>query len=347
MPGRRRPRAGRDRRPAPAGSAGGPGALGTLAGRRATIRLGEHITWLTLDGGLPGQAPALARQRRLFLDELGRWLSAYLSGQIRDQLLLSDAGTKVAVGQRFILILGACAYGPIGYGVPARDRAKPLADDAIAQDQGRLNDARDFAWMQGVPGVLAAADRAGGPCDGSRRWCAAAVRLLRAASAVLGEERAALLRDALAERAAQLVRVGEAVTAVPKRQPPAALASPGPASLAAWERCRDRIEALEGRLRAWAWQAPLAGERRSGGAAGALDGYVVGVKDVIDVAGMPTRAGSPLTSPAPVWADAPAVARLRAAGAAIAGKTHCTQWRCPACRASACSPIRSLMTSAR
>jgi hypothetical protein len=67
------------------------GALGTLAGRRATIRLGEHVTWLTLDGGLPGQAPAPAPQRRHFLDELGRWLSAYLSGAIRDQLLLSGA----------------------------------------------------------------------------------------------------------------------------------------------------------------------------------------------------------------------------------------------------------------
>ena len=155
---------------------------------------------------------------------------------------------------------------------------------------------------------------------------AAAVRLLWAASAVLGEERAAQLRDALAERAVQLTRVGEAAAAAPERQPPAVLASPGAASMAAWERCRDRIEALEGRLRAWAWQAPLAGERDPGGAAGALDGYVAGVKDVIDAAGMPTRAGSPLTSPAPVAADAPAVARLRAAGAAIAGKTHCTEW---------------------
>lgn len=155
---------------------------------------------------------------------------------------------------------------------------------------------------------------------------AAAVRLLRAASAVLGEERAAQLRDALGERATQLIRVAEAAAAVPKRQPPAVLPSPGTASLAAWERCRDRVEALEGRLRAWAWQAPLPGERSSSGAAGALDGYVAGVKDVIDVAGMPTRAGSPLTSPAPLRADAPTVARLRAAGAAVVGKTHCTQW---------------------
>jgi Asp-tRNA(Asn)/Glu-tRNA(Gln) amidotransferase A subunit family amidase len=153
-----------------------------------------------------------------------------------------------------------------------------------------------------------------------------AAGLLRAAPAVLGEERAALLRDALAERAAHLARVGEAATAVPQRQRPGPLASPGPASMVAWDRCRDRVEALERRVRAWAWLAPTGGDRRPGGAAGVLNGYVAGVKDVIDVAGMPTRAGSPLTSAGPVPADAPAVARLRAAGAAIAGKTQCTQW---------------------
>jgi Serine aminopeptidase, S33 len=62
------------------------GTLGIRPGRRATIRLGEHVTWLTLDSGLPGQQVAAGPQRR-FLDEIGRWLSAYLSGQIRDQLL--------------------------------------------------------------------------------------------------------------------------------------------------------------------------------------------------------------------------------------------------------------------
>jgi hypothetical protein len=69
------------------------GTPGTPPGRRATTRLGEHVTWLTLEGGLPGQAPAPAPQRRRVLDELGRWLSAYLSGQIRDQLLLSAPAT--------------------------------------------------------------------------------------------------------------------------------------------------------------------------------------------------------------------------------------------------------------
>ena len=77
----------------PLGLLGAMGVLGTLAGRRGTIRLGEHVTWLTLDGGLPGQAPASAPHRGHFLDELGRWLSAYLSGAIRDQLLLSGPAT--------------------------------------------------------------------------------------------------------------------------------------------------------------------------------------------------------------------------------------------------------------
>ena len=69
-----------------------PGAAGGLlalpaTGGKATIRLGAHVTWLRLDGGQPGQAlPGGAARRRVF-DELARWLSAYLSGEIRDQLL--------------------------------------------------------------------------------------------------------------------------------------------------------------------------------------------------------------------------------------------------------------------
>jgi len=80
----------------------------------------------------------------------------------------------------------------------------------------------------------------------------------------------------------------------------AALASPGPASVAAWRICNDRAEELDQRLHAWAWHLPAdAGIVPDGkiSAAGALDGFVVAVKDVIDVAGMPTRSGSPLTAP--------------------------------------------------
>jgi hypothetical protein len=74
----------------PAGEAGRAGRAPSwlpLAGHRLAIRLGEHVTWLTLAGGLPGQEPAIPAQRRRLFDEMGRWLGAYLSGQIRDQLL--------------------------------------------------------------------------------------------------------------------------------------------------------------------------------------------------------------------------------------------------------------------
>lgn len=49
------------------------------------------------------------------------------------------------------------------------------------------------------------------------------------------------------------------------------------------------------------------------------------VKDLIDVAGMPTAAGSRTWSRV-ATADAPCVAALRAAGWAIAGKTHTNEW---------------------
>jgi hypothetical protein len=70
---------------APGGTGGRLALPGT--GARATIRLGAHVTWLRLDGAQPGQALPGGPARRLVLDELARWLSAYLSGQIRDQLL--------------------------------------------------------------------------------------------------------------------------------------------------------------------------------------------------------------------------------------------------------------------
>jgi len=69
---------------------GGPGGLlaaRVLTGGRATMRLGAHVTWLKLEGGQPGQALPEGPDRRRFFDELGRWLGAYLSGQVRDQLL--------------------------------------------------------------------------------------------------------------------------------------------------------------------------------------------------------------------------------------------------------------------
>ncbi|TQM36321.1 aspartyl-tRNA(Asn)/glutamyl-tRNA(Gln) amidotransferase subunit A [Pseudonocardia cypriaca] len=56
---------------------------------------------------------------------------------------------------------------------------------------------------------------------------------------------------------------------------------------------------------------------------GPLHGVAVGVKDLIDVVGLPTRAGSDVLADAPpATADAPVVARLREAGALIVAKLH-------------------------
>src|SRR5258706_5447622 len=60
-----------------------------------------------------------------------------------------------------------------------------------------------------------------------------------------------------------------------------------------------------------------AGVRRS-----AVDGLPISVKDLYDIAGDVTRAGSKVLAGAPAAADAPAVASLRAAGAIIVGRSN-------------------------
>jgi aspartyl-tRNA(Asn)/glutamyl-tRNA(Gln) amidotransferase subunit A len=70
---------------------------------------------------------------------------------------------------------------------------------------------------------------------------------------------------------------------------------------------------------------------RAGRPRGLLDGVPVSVKDLIDLAGFPTRRGSRLTDAAPVADDAPVVVGLREAGAVIIGKTTTTEfgWKSP------------------
>lgn len=71
--------------------------------------------------------------------------------------------------------------------------------------------------------------------------------------------------------------------------------------------------ALEGARRAEA-------EIKAGRWRGPLHGVPVAVKDLIDVAGVPTRCGSPMRKDADASEDAEVVARLREAGAVILGK---------------------------
>ncbi|HLW92110.1 MAG TPA: amidase [Roseiarcus sp.] len=67
--------------------------------------------------------------------------------------------------------------------------------------------------------------------------------------------------------------------------------------------------------------------KAAGAPLGPLAGAPIGIKDLIDVAGLPTQAGSLTRADAPpASADAPIVARLRAAGAIIIGKTHTVEF---------------------
>ena len=67
--------------------------------------------------------------------------------------------------------------------------------------------------------------------------------------------------------------------------------------------------------------------RRHGVVRSGVEGLPVSVKDLFDVAGDVTRAGSKLLAGAPpAQQDAPAVARLRAAGAVIVGRTNMVEF---------------------
>jgi Asp-tRNA(Asn)/Glu-tRNA(Gln) amidotransferase A subunit family amidase/ketopantoate reductase len=59
---------------------------------------------------------------------------------------------------------------------------------------------------------------------------------------------------------------------------------------------------------------------------GPLAGRPVGVKDIIAVAGVPTRCGSPASDPRPAAADAVLVRRLREAGAEVFATTQCLEY---------------------
>jgi len=101
----------------------------------------------------------------------------------------------------------------------------------------------------------------------------------------------------------------------------------------------ERIVRLNPEINAFAVMNPssleAAGESearwRAGRPRGVLDGVPVTVKDLVDVAGLPTRRGSRLTDPAPVAEDAPCVLGLRLQGAVVIGKTTTTEfgWKSP------------------
>ena len=95
----------------------------------------------------------------------------------------------------------------------------------------------------------------------------------------------------------------------------------------------DRIRACEPRVQAWVHLDLESAMRRAetadraAAAPGPLQGAVIGVKDIIDVADMPTRYGSPIyDAAAPASRSAECVAALERAGANIIGKTVSTEF---------------------
>lgn len=99
--------------------------------------------------------------------------------------------------------------------------------------------------------------------------------------------------------------------------------------------CLERIDALEGSIRAWAVvdregalkaALRLDEELRRGQRRGVLHGIPVGIKDIFYTSGLPTEAGSKTWSGFVPSYDATSVTRLKEAGAVILGKTHTTEF---------------------
>ena len=109
--------------------------------------------------------------------------------------------------------------------------------------------------------------------------------------------------------------------------------------------CRDRLEQALARIADRKGEGPRAcltvysdaaraaadasdARAARGRSLGTLDGVIVSIKDLFDVAGEPTRAGSKILAEeaAPAAADAAIVQRLRQAGAVIVAKTNMTEF---------------------
>ena len=86
--------------------------------------------------------------------------------------------------------------------------------------------------------------------------------------------------------------------------------------------CLAAIGAREAAVRAWTHVDRAAAPSVDG----PLAGLAVGVKDIVDVAGMPCERGSPIYAGRVPTRDAACVARLREAGAAVLGKTVTTEF---------------------
>lgn len=121
--------------------------------------------------------------------------------------------------------------------------------------------------------------------------------------------------DLLSRRARLLGGTSSAGAEIERSLQHAASAAVAPAFL--------KLDAVGARAAARAVDTALS----SGAPLPPLAGLAVSIKDLFDIAGQVTTAGSTvLADAAPAAQDAPAVSRLRAAGAALIGRTHMTEF---------------------
>lgn len=105
----------------------------------------------------------------------------------------------------------------------------------------------------------------------------------------------------------------------------AALASSAVTPLQLVDACLERIEATDDVLKAWRF-VDAEGARKAARSAkpgsAPLAGIPIGVKDIFDVAGMPTTASSKVLEGNVAGEDAGVISRLRSSGAIFLGKTN-------------------------
>ena len=124
---------------------------------------------------------------------------------------------------------------------------------------------------------------------------------------------------------------------LPASQLAAAIRAGETTAVASTEALLARIDALEPQLQAWVYldrETALADARQrdeelaGGGAVGPLHGVPLGVKDIFYTAGIPTTAGSKVYADFVPEYDSTLLARLKAAGVIMLGKTVTTEFAC-------------------
>lgn len=106
----------------------------------------------------------------------------------------------------------------------------------------------------------------------------------------------------------------------------ARIAAGGATAAAVLESCLARIASREPVLQVFAHLDAAGARGKVAAAAGPLGGLPIGVKDILDVAGLPTGYNSPIWAGNTPRADAACVALARIAGGVVLGKTVTTEF---------------------